>query len=182
MKRLINGALLVIMMSACTMPGGAYFNSDADASPAKPITVKTGNPAIRAYSYIHYTERTHRAELRELTGVDPVRTEWCAAFVNAVLEESDMQSNNDHKYPYTARAFLDWGQKISKQDIKPGDIVVFPRGNSSWQGHVGFFLRKVDVNDVEYYAILGGNQSNKVSIKLYRASKALGIRREKKFI
>ena len=179
MKRLINGALLIIMMSACTMPGGAYFNSDADASPVKPITVKTGNPAIRAYSYIHYTERTHRAELRELTGVDPVRTEWCAAFVNAVLEESNMQSNNDHKYPYTARAFLDWGQPVSKDDIHSGDVVVFPRGNSSWQGHVGFYLATREINGVEYYLILGGNQSNKVSIKAYRASKALGIRREK---
>lgn len=182
MKRLITGALLVTMMSSCTMPGGSWFNSDADASPAKPITVKTGNPAIRAYSYIHYTERTHRAELRELTGVDPVRTEWCAAFANAVLEESNIESNNDHKYPYTARAFLDWGQAVSKDDIRPGDVVIFPRGNSSWQGHVGFYLTTRVINGAEYYMILGGNQSNKVSIVPYRASKALGIRREKKFI
>jgi cell wall-associated NlpC family hydrolase len=80
-------------------------------------------------------------------------------------------------YPLTARAFLDWGQKISKQDIKPGDIVVFPRGNQGWQGHVGFYLKTQTINGVEYYLILGGNQRNKVSIVPYRASRALGIRR-----
>lgn len=174
MKKILFASTLAFV-AACTTPG----NTVEKVTPRAVISVKNGNPAIRAYSYIHYTERTHRAELRELTGVDPVRTEWCAAFANAVLEESNIESNNTHKYPYTARAFLDWGQAISKDDIQPGDVVVFPRGNSSWQGHVGFFLRKVDVNDIEYYAILGGNQSNKVSIKLYRASKALGIRREK---
>ena len=172
MKKILFVSTLAII-AACTTPG----NTIEKVTPTSLISVTSGNPAIRAYSYIHYTERTHRAELRELTGVDPVRTEWCAAFANAVLEESNIESNNAHKYPLTARAFLDWGQAISKDDIQPGDVVVFPRGNSSWQGHVGFFLRKVDVNDVEYYAILGGNQSNKVSIKLYRASRALGIRR-----
>ena len=74
----------------------------------------------------------------------------------------------------TARAFLDWGTKVSEP--KAGDIVVFPRGNQGWQGHVGFYLRTIEVNGTEYYYILGGNQSNKVSIELYRASGALGIR------
>jgi uncharacterized protein (TIGR02594 family) len=142
----------------------------------KDLRLKTDNPAFKAANYLGYTERTHRAELKELTGVDPVRTEWCAAFINAVLEESGITSNNNHKYPLTARAFLDWGMSVSKEDIKPGDIVVFPRGTQGWQGHVGFYLRSTDINGVEYYYILGGNQSNKVSIELYRASRALGIR------
>jgi len=54
---------------------------------------------------------------------------------------------------------------------------VFPRGNQGWQGHVGFYLRTIEVNGTEYYYILGGNQSNKVSIELFRANKSLGIRR-----
>lgn len=142
------------------------------------IRVGFDNPAIQAFKYLDYTERTHRAELREFIGVDPVRTEWCAAFVNAVLEESDIESNKDHKYPYTARAFLDWGTKVSKDNIRAGDIVIFPRGNQGWQGHVGFYLTTQVLNGVEYYMILGGNQSNGVNIQAYRASKALGIRRE----
>ena len=71
----------------------------------KTIVVNNNNPVITGFQYINFTERTHRQELKELTGVDPVRTEWCAAFVNAVLEESNIKSNNDHAYPLTARAF-----------------------------------------------------------------------------
>jgi len=141
------------------------------------IRLPVSNPAYKAAQYLNYAEHTHRTELQELTGVDPVRTEWCAAFVNAVLEESDIESNSNHMYPLTARAFLDWGTTINKQDIAAGDIVVFPRGNVSWQGHVGFYLRTQQINGVEYYWILGGNQNNKVSIVPYRASRALGIRR-----
>ena len=168
-------ASIVLFMSACTVPSMSLETAD---EPNVEIRVNTGNPAIKAYSYIHYTERTHREELKELTGVDPVRTEWCAAFVNAVLEESNIKSNNAHKYPLTARAFLDWGQKVSKDDIQPGDVVVFPRGNQGWQGHVGFYLKTQKINGVEYYLILGGNQSNKVSIVTYRSSRSLGIRRQ----
>ena len=174
MKYLLGGALLVLVMSACTVPS----MSSERVTKVTEIRVGLDNPAIRAFKYIDYTERGNRAELKELTGVDPVRTEWCAAFVNAVLEESDIVSNNDHRYPLTARAFLDWGQKVSKGDIRPGDIVIFPRGNQGWQGHVGFYLKTQTINGVEHYLILGGNQNNKVSIVPYRASKALGIRRE----
>ena len=174
MKYLLGGALVVLVMSSCTVPSMSLER----VTKVTEIRVGLDNPAIRAFKYIDYTERENRAELKELTGVDPVRTEWCAAFVNAVLEESDIVSNNDHKYPLTARAFLDWGQKVSKDDIKPGDVVVFPRGNQGWQGHVGFYLRTVEMNGVEHYLILGGNQNNSVSIVPYRASKALGIRRE----
>lgn len=141
------------------------------------VSVNDSNPVATAVNYIGYTERTHRAELREFIGVDPVRTEWCAAFVNSVLEESNIPSNRDHQYPLTARAFLDWGIEVDEQDIEPGDLVVFPRGNQGWQGHVGFFIREVDVNGKKYYYILGGNQSNMVSIEMYPASSSLGIRR-----
>ena len=163
------------VLSACTEVSDL---SIANSNKAREIRVSTDNPVYQAASYLGYTERTHRAELRELTGVDPVRTEWCAAFVNSVLEESDIESNKNHAYPLTARAFLDWGQKVSKDDIRPGDIVVFPRGNQGWQGHVGFYLKTEEINGIEYYLILGGNQSNKVSIVTYSSNRALGIRRQ----
>lgn len=168
-----------VILSACSIPSSNAVGANEQSSSRQlRITLDTDNPAFKAASYLGYTERTHRAELRELTGVDPVRTEWCAAFVNSVLEETGIESNKDHKYPLTARAFLDWGHKVHKNDIEPGDIVVFPRGREGWQGHVGFYLRSVKINGVEYYYILGGNQSNKVSIVQYPASRALGIRRK----
>jgi len=161
-------------LSACSPPETAIPIERSNSQ----IILPTSSPAYKAAQYLNYHERTNRSELREYTGVDPVRTEWCAAFVNAVLEESGVTSNNGHRYPLTARAFLDWGTRVTAEDIKPGDIVIFPRGNQGWQGHVGFYLRTVRINGLDYYYILGGNQSNKVSIVTYRANKALGIRRQ----
>ncbi len=120
-----------------------------------------------------------RTALREFMGVDPVRIEWCAAFVNAILAEFDVPgSESVHRYPLLARSFLDWGTVVDRSDIQPGDIVVFPRGSADWQGHVGFFYGSViDDQGVEYWLILGGNQRNTVSIDPYRADRAIGIRR-----
>jgi uncharacterized protein (TIGR02594 family) len=143
----------------------------------KPITTQT--PAIQiAAEKIGLQEYRDRVELRKYTGVDPVRTEWCAAFVNAVLNESGIPgSESVSDVPLMARSFLTWGNKVSKEDIQPGDLVVFPRGNQGWQGHVGFYIRSIETNNGTMYAILGGNQDNSVSIDLYPASRALGIRR-----
>ena len=135
----------------------------------------------QAVEYIGLNEYQHRTALKRYTGVDPRYTEWCAAFVNAVLEESGMVNLSDmeHVAPLMARSFLSWGQEV---DIPiAGDLVIFPRGNSDWKGHVGFYLSSVKRNGKEYYRILGGNQNNAVSIDLYPAKKALGIRRANKY-
>lgn len=175
--RVIPGILLSTLLTACTQPQRTAIHEFIE-EPKRIIRVENNNPTYKAIQYINYNERTHRSELRELIGVDPRRTEWCAAFVNAVLEESGIESNKDHAYPLTARAYLDWGIKVNKQDIQPGDVVVFPRGNQGWQGHVGFFVKKEVINGVEYWLILGGNQNNKVSIVPYRANRSLGVRRQ----
>jgi len=138
----------------------------------------TKDPVVTAQPYIGLQERQDRTELRELVGVDPVRTEWCAAFVNAVLEIDGIPgSDTVSEYPLTARSFLMWGSRIEKQDIKRGDVVVFPRGNQGWQGHVGFYVETRIMNGKEYWIILGGNQSNEVRYELFSPRKAIGIRR-----
>ena len=139
------------------------------------IRVSVRNPIYQGIEFLDYTEKDDRSELKELTGVDPVRIEWCAAFANAILEKSGIPSNKDHKYPLTARAFLDWGEAV--EEPKMGDIVVFPRGNQGWQGHVGFYVKEQTIDGVLYYYILGGNQKNSVRVDLYRADRAIGIRR-----
>jgi uncharacterized protein (TIGR02594 family) len=133
---------------------------------------------VTAQPYIGLQERQDRTQLRELVGVDPVRTEWCAAFVNAILEKDNIPgSDTVSEYPLTARSFLEWGNRIDKTEIKRGDIVVFPRGNQGWQGHVGFYVETQVHNGIEYWVILGGNQQNQVRYDLYSPRKALGIRR-----
>ena len=128
-----------------------------------------------AQEYIGLEERANRRELHQLTGVDPVRTEWCAAFVNAVLELDNIPNLNDQtKYPpLMARSFLYWGESVEPELIQRGDLVVFPRGNSGWQGHVGFFVEERNGQ----WVILGGNQNNEVRYDLYSPRRALGIRR-----
>jgi len=176
MKHFVGGTVLAVSACAITPSASIELHTLEEPKPTHTIVVENDNPTIHAIQYVGFTEHANRQELQDYTGVDPVRTEWCAAFVNAVLDETGVEgSASVSNYPLTARSFLRWGVGVSEPE--PGDVVVFPRGNSSWQGHVGFYLKTLEINGVDYYMILGGNQNNKVSIVPYRASRALGIRR-----
>ena len=97
-------------------------------------------------------------------------TPWCAAFVNAVLADCDLRGTGK----LNARSFLEWGEPVDLADAKHGDVVVFWRGSpDGWQGHVGFFAGTAGQNVM----VLGGNQSNKVSIAAYGKDRLLGVRR-----
>ena len=143
------------------------------------ITDSVTDSVVTAQPYIGLTEKYNRAELRELVGVDPVRVEWCAAFVNAVLEIDGISNLNDQsRYPpLMARSFLYWGERVEPVDVQRGDVVVFPRGTQGWQGHVGFYVETRVVDGKEYWIILGGNQENAVRYDLYSPKRAIGIRR-----
>lgn len=114
--------------------------------------------------------------LKQILGVDPVTTEWCAAFINMILLENDLPTSESvSEYPLMARSFLLWGTKVTKPE--KGDIVVFKRG-ADWQGHVGLYVgTTTDQNGKEYYNVLGGNQNDKISIEPYAVSRVLSIRR-----
>ena len=132
------------------------------------------NHVLYAFEYLGYNERKNRRELKELTGVDPVNTEWCAAFVNAVLHNNDyLGSDSFSDYPLMARSFVSYGEQIETPEI--GDIIVFPRGSTGWQGHVGFYLRTDIINNKKYYLILSGNDYNEVRINHYSARSAVAI-------
>ena len=162
--------LSIFLLSAC----------DTIANPFIDYREIENNSVVTAQPYIGLDERIHRTELKELLDVDPVRTEWCAAFVNSVLEIDDIPNLNDQtRYPpLMARSFLHWGERVELENIQRGDVVVFPRGNAGWKGHVGFYVDTQMHNGREYWIILGGNQSNEVRYDFYSPSKALGIRRQ----
>lgn len=115
-----------------------------------------------AEQFVGMNEREHRVTLKEFMGIDPVRVEWCAAFVNSVLHEIGVE----HTQSLMARSYLEWG--VSTDEPSPGDIMIFSRGDLGWQGHVGFYVATVNYKDVEYWIVLGGNQDNSVSYRLYR--------------
>lgn len=97
-------------------------------------------------------------------------TAWCAAFVGAMLERSGIPGTGK----LNARSYLDWGEPVALEDARPGDVVVFSRGDpKGWQGHVAFFVEE-DVNSI---AVLGGNQKNAVNVSNYGKARLLGIRR-----
>jgi uncharacterized protein (TIGR02594 family) len=130
----------------------------------------------KAYFYTGLEEHKDRDLLKTILGVDPVNTEWCAAFVNMVLlQELLPTSHTVSEHPLMARSFLKWGDEVSEP--KQGDIVVFKRGNSGWQGHVAFYVNTVIIEKVEYYNVIGGNQSDSVRIQLYLVKDVLSIRR-----
>mgnify|MGYP003515341895 FL=1 len=105
-------------------------------------------------------------------GVTNDETAWCAAFVGAMLRRAGVKSTG----ALNARSYLDWGTPVDRKNAQPGDVVVFKRGNSSWQGHVAFFVKDRGA----LIDVLGGNQSNAVNIKGYHSAALLGIRRPPK--
>lgn len=119
----------------------------------------------RAYHGMH--EVGHNKTLKKLLGFNPATTPWCAGFVNAIEKMCRREGTGQ----LLARSFLKYGEKT--ETPKLGDIVVFRRGDSSWQGHVGYYVNE-DNNGI---LVLGGNQNNKVCYKYYPASKLLGYRR-----
>lgn len=164
--RILTTMLLALILGGCVSikPELPYYHFKA-----------ASNSVLTAQPYVGLNERADRTALRELTGVDPVRTEWCAAFVNSILSLDGIANLYDlgSEYPLVARQFLLYGEAVEPDDIRIGDLVIFPRGNSSWQGHVGFFVKAQG----DHWIILGGNQSNTVRYDLYNPKRALGIRR-----
>ena len=110
------------------------------------------------------------------TGLDWVKsdeTSWCSIFLTWVALKAQM-SKPPKKVAATARKWLHVGEEVTTPQV--GDVCVFWRvKKTSWQGHVGLFVRYSD--DKKSIYVLGGNQSNKVSIATQPTSRLLGGRR-----
>lgn len=102
-------------------------------------------------------------------GVKDDATAWCAAFVGAMLARAGSRGTGT----LLARDYLKWGRAVDLSDAQPGDIVVFRRGTSSWQGHVGFLVGR----NGAFLDVLGGNQRDQVSIARQPVAHLLGVRR-----
>ena len=153
---------IILLLCGCTITNQKSFDDP--------------RPVDTAIALDGLDERRHRAELKQLIGVDPRHYEWCAAFVNSMLELYDIPgSESVSQHPLLARSFLDWG--IPTNEPEYGDIVILTRGNAGWQGHVGFYIANINVNGVEKILVLGGNQNNRVGFAEYNASRLLGYRK-----
>ena len=93
---------------------------------------------------------------------------WCSCFANWCIQKAGGKGTRSAM----ARSWLSWGEK---SDGQVGDIVVLKRGTSNVQGHVGFVVKKGLLN-VE---VVGGNQSNNVTVQSFSRTKVLGYRTSK---
>ena len=90
---------------------------------------------------------------------------WCGTFVAACMSEAGIAPA---QFWYRARDWLNWGLKID--DPITGCVVVYERKGG---GHVGFAVGKDKAGNI---MTLGGNQGDKVSIRPFAVSRALGYR------
>ena len=101
--------------------------------------------------------------------LDDSTTAWCSCYMNKKIQDAGGKGTRSP----AARSWLRWGREVTEPH--EGDIVIFKRGNSSWQAHVTFFISK----DEEYVQCLGGNQGNDVKISRYPIDHINGFRTSK---
>jgi uncharacterized protein (TIGR02594 family) len=95
---------------------------------------------------------------------------WCSAFVNGIAWELDLARSNSA----AARSWLTVGSPVSLLDATAdADIVILSRGSNPASGHVGFYAGHSE----QTVSILGGNQSNAVTIQAFDKARILGVRR-----
>ncbi len=100
---------------------------------------------------------------------DPSKNPWCGDFVETCVrvtlpKEPLLAALGSN--PYWARNWLLFGQEVTPI---PGAVLVFKRGTG---GHVGFAIGQ----DSTHFHVLGGNQSDAVTIARIAKSRLLGAR------
>ena len=120
----------------------------------KEVKGKNHNPRILQY---------HKAtSLKASTDEIP----WCSSFANYIVQKcGDPGTNNA-----MARSWESWGKELETPE--PGCVVVFSRGSDPKYGHVAFYLYQTN----KYIYVIGGNQSDKVSIEAYDKSRLVCYR------
>lgn len=96
---------------------------------------------------------------------------WCSNFVSWCLWKAGIGSTRSAR----ARSYEAWGVSVRAAPA-PGAIAVFWRGESrsSGQGHVGFYMGGDPAGG--RIAVLGGNQGDAVSLKVYATARLLDLR------
>lgn len=93
-------------------------------------------------------------------------TPWCGVFIAHCLQAAGLP------YPslyMRAKAWADYGSLLRPDRLAPGAILVFDRAGG---GHVAFYVGE----DPLYYHVLGGNQSNSVSITRIAKARCVATR------
>ena len=162
-----------------TRAAAVAWGQGATSKPAAPVGVASGLP--------WYAEATRLIGTKEAAGVanspaimawakdaqiggytgDDVP--WCGLFV-AHCFHAGLPSANRPENPLGARNWLKFGREVKPQI---GAVMVFWRGSrDGWSGHVGFYHGE----SATTYSILGGNQSDAVTVTTIAKDRFLGAR------
>lgn len=146
--------------------GNDTFDGVMDMLARIPETARAaGCPWLtEARGYLGMQEGTARAN--KALNLDSAAIPWCGAFVGMVMASS-LPTERLPKNQLWARDWLNFGHDPGS--VYQGNVAVFARGSG---GHVGFVVG----HEKSYLHILGGNQSNRVSISKIAKSRLLGYR------
>lgn len=152
--------------------------ADRGVAPTERGSAAAGEPSWlqEARRRLGLHERADARRLRDFlasdgrTLGDPARAPWCGDFVETcirvALPEEPVPAN-----PYLARNWLSFGDPCAAPAL--GAIAVFwRRRRAGPSGHVGFAVGQ----DAHHVAVLGGNQSDRVSIARIDRRRLLGMR------
>ena len=89
---------------------------------------------------------------------------WCGLFVSYVFSQVGITGVDQ---PLWAKSWANFGLKLSEPAF--GCVIVFSRQGG---GHVGFYLGE----NSDYYFVLGGNQSDSVSVTQIAKGRAIAYR------
>lgn len=106
---------------------------------------------------------------KAVSWIDPRDVAWCGAFVLTCLQLG-LGEVVAPKKPLLARGWLPFGVPC---DPVFGAVLVFWRGSrDGWKGHVGFYYGE----DETHFHVLGGNQSDAVTVTRIAKSRLLDAR------
>lgn len=101
---------------------------------------------------------------------DPAKLPWCGDFVETCIAVT-LPDERIPGNPYLARNWMGFGEPLSRPAL--GAVAVFWRGRRDGiSGHVGFYAGE----DANHVHVLGGNQSNAVTVARLGKDRLLGYR------
>lgn len=145
---------------AAAQPAPAPSQAPQDAPPADGAAVAStasslvGNNATSIKPFLQQTGQS----------LDPQKSNWCAAFVNGVLEANGVEGTTGAG-KNIATGFLKWGAPVA-DDPQAGDVLVQPRGHPAGGlgGHVGIATGHVaEGPSGTFYLMQSGNLNGKVA-------------------
>jgi len=130
---------------------------------------KEGDPEgdKRIVAYFNQTDMTPKPTTS--------KTPWCGAFAATAMDKAGLKSSIP-KGASLAVSWKTWGVGLPAQtkDIPVGAVIVMaPAPNTDSSGHVAFFESRPNDKQIR---LLGGNQSNAVSLTPFLASDVVAIR------